>query len=210
MSKSPPDLNAKLRELEETARRAHTVLTDAAGLEQWRTTFLGRKSELASLMSRLGTLPPTKRGEIGQIANAVKNRLMALGRQLPAGPSRSAGHSAFAASLPGAAASTGREHPLTLITRRIVEIFRSMGYEAVSGPEVEETRLNFDLLNIPVDHPARDLWDTYYLTSQKSRPPDRPENQLLLRTHTSPVQVRTMLERRPPVRIIVPGRVFRH
>ena len=105
----------------------------------------------------------------------------------------------FDVTAPGKKAVLGHLHPLTLVRRRVEEIFQSMGFSVIEGPEMETEWYNFDALNIPKDHPARDLWDTFYL-----------KNGLLLRTHTSPVQIRYMEKNQPPLRIIAPGRVFRH
>jgi len=195
-------METELKQFEAAARRDHALLRDAQGLELWRVKYLSRKGQLARVMAKLSSVPSADRARMGQLANAVKQRLFNLGRSLPnASASVGKSTSKMAASLPGREAAVGHYHPLTLVTRLIVEIFRSMGYEVVFGPEVEHTKYNFDLLNIPDDHPARDLWDTFYIEGA----PD-----MVLRTHTSPVQLRSMETRKPPVRLIAPGRVFRH
>jgi phenylalanyl-tRNA synthetase alpha chain len=193
-------MDQALRDLESAAQHDIELIRSPADLEHWRVTYLGRKGQLAKLMGRLGTLSPSERGKAGQAANALKIRLLELERRAST-QSQARPQSAFEQSLPGLPAYAGRLHPLTLVTRRIVEIFRSMGFEVLSGPEVEETSYNFDKLNIPDDHPARDLWDTFSIAH---------EPKLVLRTHTSPVQLRAMETRKPPVRLIVPGRVYRH
>ncbi len=111
-------------------------------------------------------------------------------------------------TLPGKKIKTGTLHPLTLILQKVEDIFQSMGFSIVEGPEIENEWYNFDALNIPKDHPARDLWDTFYIKSEKKHP--KKTGRLLLRTHTSPVQIRFMEKNFPPFRIIAPGRVFRH
>lgn len=112
-------------------------------------------------------------------------------------------------TLPGVKIERGHFHPITQVCRQILEIFQSMGFSMVEGPEIETEWYNFDALNIPPEHPARDVWDTFWL-KQKSKRPDTVAGSFLLRTHTSPVQVRFMEKNDPPLRIIVPGRCFRH
>lgn len=195
-------MDQELRQIETVAKQEFSSVRNPASLEQWRNRHLGRKSPLAKLMARLGTLTPAERTRFGQAANSLKQRLTELSRNMPktAAPA-SSGPTPFAASLPGRTAAAGQLHPLTVVTRRITEIFRSMGFEAVSGPEIEHVKYNFDQLNIPDDHPARDLWDTFALVGT---------NEYVLRTHTSPVQLRAMATRQPPVRMIATGRVYRH
>ncbi len=200
MNSDPSKLHSELRDLEAAAQREIGLVRNPADLEAWRVNYLGRKGRLAQVMAQLGTLPPTERGSVGQTANAMKARLIDLERRASSGRNAEK-QTAFEQSLPGAPAYPGRLHPLTIVTRRIVEIFRSMGFAVLAGPEVETTKYNFDLLNIPDDHPARDLWDTFYLANASN---------LVLRTHTSPVQLRAMETRKPPVRLIAPGRVYRH
>ena len=195
-------MDQAFRKLEASARQTLASINDRAGLESWRQRWLGRKGELTKLLNQLSRLPASERPRLGQLANGIKNHLHDLASQRAQGLNRPMERVAsLSATLPGRRPRSGHLHPLTLITRRLVEIFRSMGFETVTGPEVESAELNFDQLNIPPDHPARDLCDTFYIKSAKP---------LVLRTHTSPVQLRALQTRRPPVRLIAPGRVFRH
>jgi len=170
-------------------------------LENLRVDFLGRKGRLAQVMGRLPQLPPQERPAVGQAANSVKERCNALFEArkhvLEAGR-EAAALARFDASLPGRAPWQGSLHPTTLITEEICDIFKRLGFDVASGPEVEIDHYNFEALNMPPEHPARDMQDTLYITDT-----------VLMRTHTSPVQVRTMLARRPPVAVVVPGKVYR-
>lgn len=195
-------MDQTIRQLEASARQALETIKDAAGLDAWRQRWLGRKGELTKLLNQLGRLPASERPRLGQLVNSAKSHLLVLANERTRIVNRPTEKTSnLSATLPGRPVQAGRYHPLTLITRRIVEIFRSMGFETVTGPEVESADLNFDQLNIPPDHPARDLWDTFYVKSAQP---------LVLRTHTSPVQLRAMQTRRPPVRLIAVGRVYRH
>ncbi|HWE63500.1 MAG TPA: phenylalanine--tRNA ligase subunit alpha [Chloroflexota bacterium] len=178
---------------------------DLATLEDWRITFLGRKGALAQAMEQLGTLPKEARPAAGQAANSTKRALedaytarqealkrAALARDLDA--------ETIDVTLPGRAPALGYAHPVRETLEDIIRIFGSMGFSVAEGPEVEWERYNFELLNIPADHPARDTMDTFYV--------DVPGG-IVLRTHTSPVQARVMLSQRPPVRVIAPGRCYR-
>lgn len=170
-------------------------------LEAIRVDFLGRSGRLARLMSTLSTLPAEERPNAGRTANNVKEQLTRLFDEKKTAldaAAESAALSRFDSSLPGKLPWQGSKHPITLVTEEICAIFQSLGYEVVSGPEVETDYYNFEALNIPPDHPARDMQDTLYISDG-----------ILLRTHTSPMQARTMLSRRPPVAIVAPGRVYR-
>jgi phenylalanyl-tRNA synthetase alpha chain len=179
---------------------------DAAALDEVEKTVLGRKGELLSLMRGIGELPPDQRAAFGQAVNEARERLDAALAERRA----SLQSSSLAAELadtrfdpgePPPPRARGHLHPLTQVRRELEEIFLGMGFDVVDGPEVETEEFNFDLLNIPRHHPARDSQDTFWL-----------ENGQVLRTHTSPVQLRAMLRAkgRPPVRVIAPGRVFRN
>jgi phenylalanyl-tRNA synthetase alpha chain len=177
--------------------------TDPAAVERLRVRFLGRKGVLTELMRGLSRLPEDRRREAGQQLNRAKQRFQEriadLQRQ-----SREDRHERELATdasdltLPGRRPWTGSLHPVTRTRMELERIFRDMGFTVESGPEVEDDFHNFHALNLPPDHPARDATDTFYL-----------EGGLLLRTHTSPVQIRTMLARRPPIRMVGPGRVYR-
>lgn len=194
----------QLRALQETAlRRLET--TDGAGLEQWRVAFLGKKGELAAILRGMGALPAEERPVVGQVANDVRARLeeaYATRRTALASEAAILRETAEAldVTLPGRKAFVGGEHPLRRVMRRAEDIFVGLGFTVEEGPEVELDYYNFEALNFPKDHPARDMQDTFFI-----------HEDLLLRTHTSPVQARTMERMHPllPIRIIVPGRVYR-
>jgi phenylalanyl-tRNA synthetase alpha chain len=170
-------------------------------LEQVRVAYLGRKGSLARIMARLPELAPADRPAAGQKANEVKTRLTAFleERQGELEALEEAGRlSGFDPSLPGRLPWQGSRHPTTLVIEEICGIFQGLGYEVASGPEVECDYYNFEALNFPPEHPARDMQDTLYITES-----------ILMRTHTSPVQARAMKSRKPPLAVIVPGKVYR-
>lgn len=192
--------------LQEIRERAAKAVEESAGLaeiEQARVELLGKKSELAGIMKKMGGLSPEERRDIGQIANTVRGEIEALIE------SRKAALAALATEVrmqaerldvtaPGTEYAAGGRHPLNIVLDELKEIFVGMGYEIAEGPEVEYDLYNFEMLNIPKDHPARDTQDTFYINDN-----------IVLRTQTSPVQVRTMLNHPLPIRIISPGRVYR-
>jgi len=230
---------AQLKNDFETTLRAVKTPED---LERVERAYLGRGDGKLTVMLRgLKDLSEQERKVIGPKLQGLKReweeqiraRGQGLAKDFGSPSTRFAEASARRASsgnnleggvdltLPPAASSVGHQHPLTKFMDRCIDVFTSMGFEVVLGPEVETAEYNFTKLNMGEDHPARDLWDTFYLaaaTAEKSAIPALPagrrnpqsENRLLLRTHTSPVQLRAMEKRKPPVRIIVPGRVFRH
>lgn len=170
-------------------------------LEQMRIAFLGRKGRLAQIMNTLSTLPPEQRPSLGQKANEVKERCTALfDAKMAALVAQREQESLrrFDASLPGRLPWLGSLHPDTRVIEEICTIFERLGFSVAQGPEVEIDHYNFEALNMPPDHPARDMQDTLYITDT-----------ILLRTHTSPVQVRTMLTTPPPLAVVVPGKVYR-
>lgn len=170
-------------------------------VEALEVRYLGRKGHLAALMARLESAPRELKSRFGKAGNDAKVALTSAVREAKARTSERGADTAFDPTLPGLPVSAGRLHPLTQTMRRVVDIFRSMSFDVVEGPEAELTKYNFDLLNIGADHPSRFLTDTFYLDGGRDR---------VLRTHTSPVQLRAMEGRKPPVRLIAPGRVFRH
>ena len=172
-------------------------------LEEFRLKYLGRKGIVAQLTGAIPGLPVEERGSFGQKVNALKNRLASLiedkQRSLgSAGPP--AGASTVDISMPGLAQELGHLHVITQTVEDICEIFRRMGFSIVEGPEIETEYNNFTGLNIPLEHPSRDAFDTFYL---------KGFDKMLLRSHTSPVQVREMKKRKPPLAVVVPGRVYR-
>jgi phenylalanyl-tRNA synthetase alpha chain len=170
-------------------------------LEFLRIKYLGRKGALTGILRSLAQLDPEIRRRVGQEANRVKEALEeALEQALRAlkEAARRAESLTVDVTLPGRRLPRGRIHPLNRIMAEVCDIFLHLGFEAVTGPEVELDWYNFEALNLPPDHPARDMQDTFYFNDQ-----------VLLRTHTSPMQIRVMEQRRPPVRIIAPGKVYR-
>jgi phenylalanyl-tRNA synthetase alpha chain len=177
-------------------------------LETIRVKVLGRRGSLTLAMRELGGLDPEERRRAGAALNAAKERITAALTEAAARLSRAALAERLAGeradvTLPVAFAGSGRIHPISQTIDEIVAIFGEMGFAVAEGPHIEEDFYNFTALNIPPEHPARQEHDTFYL-------PERPDGtRLVLRTHTSPVQIRTMLAQKPPIRIIVPGRTFR-
>ena len=190
--------------------RAKKTLLEAQDLEQLEGLFkqhLGSKCELTLFWRSLAKLPKAKRKSAGKAANEAKATLSIVfeeqKKKLQKGSAQK-GQEPFDVTAPGTRIERGHLHPITLVQRRAENIFRSMGFEIAQGPEIETEWYNFDALNIAKDHPARDMWDTFWLKPQNQR------ERLLLRTHTSPVQIRYMESHEPPLRIISPGRCFRY
>jgi phenylalanyl-tRNA synthetase alpha chain len=194
----------RLRAIEQQFDAEAVSVVDRKSLEDARIRYLSRKSGLLTLeLQNLGKLPKDERAEFGRVANEIKTRiesaLDALQTAIAEREKRAAlEREALDVTLPGHRRRIGHRHPLTTTRKEIEDIFIAMGYTVEDGPEVESAYYNFDALNFPLTHPARDPRDTFYISQD-----------LLLRTHTSPVQVRTMEKMQPPVRIICPGRVFR-
>jgi phenylalanyl-tRNA synthetase alpha chain len=177
---------------------------DSRRLESLRVELLGKKGRITEQLKQLGALPPDQRKAHGERVNRVKEALAAALEVRQAELTQVELEQKLAAetidvTLPGRGESTGALHPITRTIRRIERIFGSMGFETVEGPEIEDDWHNFQALNIPESHPARAMQDTFYVL----------DGARLLRTHTSPVQIRTMQARKPPIRIICPGRVYR-
>ena len=193
----------ELEQLQQAALKAIEESPDVSTLEQRRVDYLGKKGALTEHLKMLGQLPSSERPAAGAAINRVKdllqtaiaNRRQSL-EQAALEDKKQA--EAIDVTLPGRQVELGSLHPVTKVLERIVQFFASIGYEVVEGPEIEDDYHNFEALNIPRHHPARAMHDTFYLSDS-----------LLLRTHTSPVQVRVMEARQPPYRIICPGRVFR-
>lgn len=199
--------------IEREALERLTTVADEGVLEGWFRDYLGRKEgHLNALLRGLGALPQEERPPFGAAVNAAKERVTAAYEErkgtlgTAALGARLAGD-AIDITLPGRPVPQGTLHPTTLMIRELSAIFALLGFQTIEGPEVEETRYNFDLLNIPTNHPARDKWDTFYVGSRGT---DDTVNEMVLRTHTSPMQARTMQAQEPPVRVIVPGRCYRY
>jgi phenylalanyl-tRNA synthetase alpha chain len=196
MSRLKNTIEEYKKKLEEASAGVH----DAKGLAELRNAFLGRKKGcLQALFEEMKTLPPSEKPEAGGLINSFKTHVQErldgiekkLGSRAPEVPD-------VDWTLPGRSLYMGAPHPIVLFQREIESVFQGMGFSVEEGPEVETDYYNFEALNFPPQHPARDSWDTFYITDN-----------LLLRTHTSPVQIRVMEKKKPPIRIIIPGKVFR-
>jgi len=193
------DINAIKEQIEADIQK---VLSPGE-LEEFRTKYLGRKGIIAQLTGSIPGLAKEERSAFGQNVNALKNRLLSLIQEKEGSLSERAQDKKKAITditMPGICQEPGRLHPITKILNEICLIFSRMGFSVVEGPEVETEYNNFTGLNIPLEHPSRDAFDTFYL---------KDYDKLLLRSHTSPVQVRAMKTRKPPLALIVPGRVYR-
>jgi len=201
----------QIEPLKQTALAELKSAPDLAALEQTKGAWLGANGKFTALMKQLGTLSKEEKPAAGKFINAAKIGLEAalaerraeleLKAALPKEPADF--------TLPGRRHALGKLHPLTQVTEDIVRAFRKLGFAVADGPEIEDEYHCFDALNTPADHPARDTQDTFYLAKPDGSQPSTLNSQLLLRTHTSSVQIRVMKSQPPPVRIIVPGRVYR-
>ncbi|MHB8577168.1 MAG: tRNA ligase subunit PheS family protein, partial [Dehalococcoidia bacterium] len=183
---------------------------DERGLQDWHNEFLGRKSGRLNAVTRsVGTLPAEERAQVGAAANAVKHEFEAAHEERAAALRRRKLDGTIArgrldVTLPGRLPQVGRLHPVTQTLRDLLGALSELGFQIAEGPEVETDYYNFEMLRIPRDHPARDMWDTLWLDPLKET-----RRQLLLRTHTSPNQIRVMERQRPPIRLAVPGKCYR-
>ncbi|MBU1039399.1 phenylalanine--tRNA ligase subunit alpha [Patescibacteria group bacterium] len=191
--------------LKETALQEVAKIKSSAEVEVWRQKYLGRKGELSHLLKLLQDTIEKEKPVLGQLANQIKNELQTAYQGLLQGlTGESLDKSAIDVTVPGKKLPVGSIHPLMQVQRDLEDIFRSMGFRVLDGPELEDEYHNFEALNIPAWHPARDTQDTFYVKG------GQPVNRWLLRTHTSPVQIRAMKEYGAPLRAVVPGRVFRY
>jgi len=182
-----------------------------ADLEHYRIKYLGRKGKISNILKSLKDLPMIERKKIGIEANHLKieaNKMFESKKREIQNTKHKIQATKIDVTAPGIKIIRGHLHPLTLIMRKVEEIFQSMGFSVVEGPDIENEYYNFDALNIPRDHPARDAWSTFWLKNNSKF--KIKNSKLLLRTHTSPMQVRFMEKNNPPFRIIVPGRCFRY
>ncbi|HUE96765.1 MAG TPA: phenylalanine--tRNA ligase subunit alpha [Longimicrobiaceae bacterium] len=194
------DLMAQLGALEREGREAIAGVASEEDVERLRVELLGRKGRLTTILRELGQLAPEERPKVGAEANRIKEALTAEleERKSLAGGGTGAGPAAIDRTLPGRTRWKGGVHPVTLVVAEICEIFEGLGFSRVRGPEVETVDYNFTKLNTPLDHPAADMHDTFYLADG-----------VVLRTHTSPVQARVMERYDPPIRVVVPGTAYR-
>lgn len=204
-------MNQQLNPLKTEALAALEAVDSPEKLDAWRVKFLGKKSAILAVLKGLGALPAEERKEAGALANLLKKELETLFEEKKADLKKGAAGQAQAGgaldvTLPGKPVNLGSIHPITRVLYEMDDIFTSMGFEIVEGPEVEWDWYNFEALNIPKEHPARDSMQTFWVDS----PPSEKGWEMLLRTHTSPMQIRVMEKQKPPLRIVVPGRVFRY
>jgi phenylalanyl-tRNA synthetase alpha chain len=196
-------MREQLRNIRAQAEKELSILQNIIELENFRVKYLGKKGELTSVLRGMGALSAEERPVIGQLANEarafIESKIDTAKEQLVKKErSLKMGSEAIDISIPGKRKMLGKRHPLSIVLDEIKEVFLGMGYEIAEGPEVEMDYYNFEALNIPKGHPARDTQDTFYIN----------EN-ILLRTQTSPVQIRVMESKQPPIKIICPGRVYR-
>ena len=198
-------MEQELQRIKEVALTAIKAATDQQALQDVRVKFLGKKGEVTALLKGLGKLSPEERPKMGALVNAVREALEAELDKIKSSMETAAMNARLEEekidiTLPGRAPKTGHIHPLTTVNEMIEDFFMKMGYTVEEGPEIEQDHFNFECLNLPKDHPARDMQDSFYITAN-----------FLLRTHTSPVQARTMQRHEPnsPIRMIAPGKVYR-
>ncbi len=197
------ELQDRIRNLEAETRKALAAAASPDALDKVEREVLGRQGALRGLFKSVTALPPDRRGQAGTAVNRLKKTLeeaLAERRKSVASPGAgtSPGIPGLDLTLPGRAPRLGGRHPIYATLDSILRVFEKLGFNVARGPEIETEWHNFEALNIPLEHPAHDQWDTYYLDAEH-----------LLRSHTSPVQIRTMQRTKPPLRIVAPGRVFR-
>lgn len=196
-------MQEKLDALRKQALQELENLREPKALEEFRVRVMGKKGSLTELLRGMGSLPAEERPRVGQLVNQLRAELEAALSARETAVQEALKQERLLAekldvTMPGKKAKSGGLHPLNIVLEDLIDIFQSMGFDVVDGPEIETDYYNFEALNVPADHPARDMQDTFYLSDN-----------LLLRTQTSAAQIRTMEHRKPPIRIICPGRVFR-
>lgn len=196
-------MKEQLENIRQQAQEELSAASSKQELEALRVKYLGKKGELTAILKQMGKLSPEERPVIGQLANEVRENITALLENAQSEIKQKERDAKLASekldvTLPGKRHSLGNKHSLSIVLDEIKEIFVGMGFDIVDGPEVEYDYYNFEALNIPKDHPARDTQDTFYINDN-----------IVLRTQTSPVQIRVMEKQKPPIRIISPGRVYR-
>jgi len=196
-------MNEAISRIVEQAKEALLSAQNLPELDSVRVKYLGKKGELTAILKGMGGLTPDERKAVGQAANEARAVIESalttkLAELKEAELNARLAEDVIDVTMPGISTEVGRRHPLNIVVDEIKEIFLGMGFDVVEGPEVEKDYYNFEALNIPKDHPARDMQDTFYISDE-----------VVLRTQTSPVQIRTMENRKPPIRIIAPGKVYR-
>ncbi len=197
------DIKEQLETIESEARKLFDSVKDREALEKLRVKYLGKKGKIADIFSQMGKVDSDERPVIGRKTNELKNLIAELHQEKKSEleellKARKMKREEIDITLPGIKPEMGYTHPLSVIINEVKQLFIGLGFSIAEGPEIESEYYNFEALNIPEHHPARDLQDTLYI-----------DDQFLLRTHTSPVQIRTMEDKNPPIRIIAPGRVYR-
>ena len=197
------DMQEQLQKIQDEAIAQLETISDKAGLEALRLKVLGKKGELTLLLRSMGQLPAEERPKAGQMINAVREKLTTQmdaldGKIKQLEQEKKLQREAIDVTEPRKHTPLGAAHPISIVQDQLLDVFTGMGFDVVEGPEVEYDLFNFELMNIPKNHPARDAQDTFYI-----------EDNIVLRTHTSPVQARIMTTRKPPIRIVRPGRVYR-
>ncbi len=196
-------MQQKLEEIRVAAKSALSLAEDVKAVDELRVRYLGKKGEITAILKQMGSLSAEERPKMGQLANEVRADIenavaKAMSEMNEKALKLRLEKETLDISIPGKTDEVGSLHPLNSTLNKLIDIFKSMGFDVVDGPEIETDYYNFEALNVPQDHPARDMQDTFYLT----------EN-MLLRTQTSATQIRTMEKRTPPIRMICPGRVYR-
>ena len=201
-------MQEQLKNLKDEAITALKDIENKDSIMQWRSKYTGRTSELASVLKNLKDIPQEQRKDVGQLVNAIKKDLESMYLQkiddlnsLDIANESSVG---IDISLPGIPSRNGGLHPITIALNKTLDVLSKLGFSSIEGPEAETSQYNFDSLRIPENHPARDMWDTFWLNASDEDDP------LLLRTHTSPMQIRFLEENDPPIRIAVPGKCYRY
>ncbi len=196
-------ISKQLQEIKQRAEQSLDSVNDLSQLEQLRVSYLGKKGEITAILKQMGSLSPEERPVVGELANKVRTQIEQLISEKTSALKNARRKARLEAetidiTLPAKAVKKGGLHPLSIVQNDMIELFRSMGFDVVDGPEVETDFYNFQALNVPEDHPARDMQDTFYLGEG-----------IMLRTQTSATQIRTMMNMKPPIRMVCPGRVFR-
>jgi phenylalanyl-tRNA synthetase alpha chain len=201
-------MQEQLKNLKNEAIIALKDIENKDSIMQWHSKYTGRTSELASVLKNLKDIPQEQRKDVGQLVNAIKKEFESIYSQkiddlnsLDIANDSSVG---VDISLPGIPSRNGGLHPITIALNKTLDVLSKLGFSSIEGPEAETSKYNFDSLRIPEDHPARDMWDTFWLNASDGDDP------LLLRTHTSPMQIRFLEENDPPIRIAVPGKCYRY
>ena len=201
----------EIEEIKSKALEELGAIDSLERLDAWRIAYLGRQGELTQVLRSVGSLPPDDRRRVGAAANEVKGLLeqRLAEREQTLNEARLSSEletDAVDVTLPGWPTPSGGLHPTTRTLREICDVFVSLGFQVVEGPEVEWDHYNFEMLNIPKHHPARDMFNTLWVDYTD----EHGEHPMLLRTHTSPMQARVMEKTQPPIRVVVPGKVFRY